>query len=254
MSETESTPKPSFLRRWMRRLGRVAIFLFALLLIARATHSFWLPPVVDGAAASGDLALVYRDLDLSVTGGRIDLWGVEVWPRDAMASGDEADAGPESGDTRTTPLARLAYLGVDVDVSALLTGTLRVHRVELDGVELALERDGHGEWNFERHLEAFVPAGGDDATTSTSSEDGADHDAEDSDGDTAATGGPQESREERCDELGELFRRFETARARGRKGIGGEVGRPSTIRRGGLGGQQHGSTEKSSAQDRLGKR
>lgn len=129
--------------RWTKR---IVLALVVLLLLVRVSHPLWLPPVLDRLVASRGLALEYRDLDLSVLGGRVDLSRVTLAPR------AEEDASPEVAPL--PPIAVVEYVGLDLDVSALFTGAIVVHRAVVDGVRLEVERDADGAWNFERYLAA----------------------------------------------------------------------------------------------------
>ncbi|MCP3916793.1 MAG: DUF748 domain-containing protein [bacterium] len=164
---------PSRWRLWRRRLLRIGLVLIALLVLIRVTIPLWLPPTLDRLVAGRGLALAYDDLDLSVAGGRLDLRGVRLSPRPEDEQQDDA---------RPLPLVGLEYLGFDLDVSALLTGTVRVHRVDVDGLRIEIERDASGRWNFEDHLPAAdsdEPAEADaESPTESSTREGAEEAAE----------------------------------------------------------------------------
>ena len=124
-------------RRW---LVRGFVVLAALALAVRIALPVALPFAIERIAAGYGLEAELDDADFVVLGGYASLRGLELRPEDAPADAD--------------PLLQASSLVVDVDVSALLTGTLRVHRVELDELELWVERDEAGVWNYERHLPA----------------------------------------------------------------------------------------------------
>ncbi|MFT7078403.1 MAG: hypothetical protein ACJA0P_004430, partial [Planctomycetota bacterium] len=134
--------------RWTKRISLVLI---VVLLIARASLGLWLPSVANRAAAPYQLHVAWDDLDLSVLGLSLDLVGLRVVPLpENELEGEERDKYLAT----QQPLARLDDLGLDADVSALLTGDLSVHRIEVGGLETWLARDADGTWNFERHLPA----------------------------------------------------------------------------------------------------
>ena len=135
--------------------------LLVLAVLARASMALWLPWAVERAGRSQGLALAYEDLDLALTGGALELWHLDVAldgaaasaragaaePAPARAEGT-APASAASGAREGQRLAHLEYLALDVDVSALFFGRLRVHRAEVDGLDVFLERDAAGVWNF----------------------------------------------------------------------------------------------------------
>ncbi|MEM8709866.1 MAG: DUF748 domain-containing protein, partial [Planctomycetota bacterium] len=181
MSSTadESAPsvpgsRPGVLRRFFSGLWRwtkrVAIVLAAVLLIGRATLGLWLPKVANAALKPMGLHVSWTDLDLSLLGLSLDLVGVRVvpLPEEGAAAANEPKA-LETYLATARPLARIDDLGLDADVSALLTGDLRVHRVEVGGVEAWIDRSAEGTWSFERHLPA--PAESADAADGESESD-----------------------------------------------------------------------------------
>lgn len=143
-SRTDS--RPGLLRRLLRLARRILLVVLVILVITRITMGLWLPPVARSAAKGAGVHVEWADLDLSLLGLSIDVTGLRVVP----LRGD--DGAERTGDelAAAQPLARLDDLGLDVDASALLTGTLRVHRVEASGLDLWLSRDGEGVWNVQR--------------------------------------------------------------------------------------------------------
>ena len=124
-------------RRWLVRIaGAMAVLLIAL----RIALPFAVPFALEKAAAAYGLDASLEDADFVVLGGYVSLRELELRPQDA----------PED----TPPLARTSSAVVDVDLSALFTGTLRIHRIEVDELEVWAERDEEGTWSFERHLPA----------------------------------------------------------------------------------------------------
>jgi hypothetical protein len=119
-------------------------------LVGRVTLGLWLPKLANRAVAPYDLHVSWDDFDLSVLGLSLDLVGVRVVPLPET----EGEGGPPTEEelAKIAPLARLDDLGLDADVSGLLTGDLRVHRVEVSGLEAWVSRDASGAWSYERHL------------------------------------------------------------------------------------------------------
>lgn len=136
------TAKRTGFRRVLRWIRNLVLGLIALLVIAVLTQSLWLPKLVGKLAADQGLDVRYDDLDLWPLGGALSLTGVQV--RELPPEGSD----PASADAQPL-LLRLDYLHADADISALLTGDLRVHRVEIDGVDAWLARDADGAWNFD---------------------------------------------------------------------------------------------------------
>lgn len=146
----EPARKPFWRRvRWMRLAKRVAIGTLVVLVLARILLPFVLPSIVSRVAKGQGLAVEYERMDLSVLTGHLELWNVHVRP---------LDEGPEEGsDPRTVDLSQLEFLNVDVDISALFTGTLRAHRVEIDGLDVYARRASlDAGWQWEG-LPAFQP-------------------------------------------------------------------------------------------------
>ena len=142
MTDIEMTPaaeKPR--RRW--RKTKIALTILVLLALgARFGGVAAVPGVLDGVVREHGYSAKIGELDLSVSTGQLDLWNLEL--RDLDASED------------SVPLVHLEYVTLDVDVSALASGELIVHRAELDGLDLHLERSSDGEWNFARLLDGLA--------------------------------------------------------------------------------------------------
>lgn len=149
MSVAEQAAPTAARGRWPRWLGRIALAGVALALLVRLALPLWLPPLLDDLVARHGLALEYDDLGLSVLDGRLDLRGVTLAGRPSADGAQDPAPGQ--------PLATLAHLGIDLDLSALLGGTLRAHRATLEGLELELERGTDGRWNFEAFLGTGEP-------------------------------------------------------------------------------------------------
>jgi hypothetical protein len=150
MSRAARTPEAAPPRRRPRRLWRwtrrIALAALVLLVAARIALPFVLPSIVDSVAAGFGLSARYEALELSILGGNLTLRRLQVAAR--PAEGGEAQAPADD------PYLELEYAHVDVDVSALFGGTVRLHRVEVDGLDLLLERSTDGGIRF---LEHFAP-------------------------------------------------------------------------------------------------
>ena len=117
-----------------RRWGRWAIALFALAVILRLALGWSLPSIIDQVAGAYGFRCEYDRLDLSLLGGDVELWHLRVSPADA-----EADA---------TPWLDTEYCRADLAVADLLFGRITVRRLEVDGLDVILERraDGSIKW------------------------------------------------------------------------------------------------------------
>jgi hypothetical protein len=139
-----AAPPAAAPKRQPRRLRRIAwrtlLALVALALVLRLALPFAVPVVLDRIAAAHGLTATYRDLELSILGGEVALYRLQVAAR------------PAEGEAPPPPYLDLEQAVVDVDMSALWTGTLHVHRVEVDGADLLLERDADGSWVLARHF------------------------------------------------------------------------------------------------------
>ncbi|MHC4375258.1 MAG: DUF748 domain-containing protein, partial [Planctomycetota bacterium] len=138
-----AAPKPRRLWRWTKRL---ALVLLLIAVVARFAVPPLLPKLLEGPLAERGLALDWERLDLSLFGGHLELQHVDLW------SGERSAGPPVDG----SGLAHVEFLLADVDVSALLRGKLRVHRLEIDGADLRVERDADGELDW---LQAFAGNG-----------------------------------------------------------------------------------------------
>lgn len=114
--------------RRLRRVGLIlVIVLVILLVIARLALPWVLPPVLSSYAEDLGFSLSWERLDLSALLLDLELAHVEIEPLDGVG-----------------PTAHLEYARVDVAILPLLLGDVRVRRVELDGVDLTLERAADG--------------------------------------------------------------------------------------------------------------
>ncbi|GJM22631.1 MAG: hypothetical protein DHS20C15_25460 [Planctomycetota bacterium] len=112
----ESKP-PRRRRRWLLIVILVAVLL-------RITLSLALPSVLQSVAESQGFNADFEGLDLTLFGADIELRHLELTPVD----GSEAWLHAE-------------YLRIDLSMLALFSGDVLVRRVELDGLDIDLERD-----------------------------------------------------------------------------------------------------------------
>jgi len=124
-------------RKAQRHWWRYGLGLVLLLGIARWSVKLWLPPAVKELGQRIGWEVTFDRMDVSFLGGQITLRGLTLAPHQ-----EASDAvAPE-------PLGEFDYAVLDVSVSKLLRGALRVHRAEIDGGRLNLQRDSSGRWNF----------------------------------------------------------------------------------------------------------
>ncbi len=112
--------------RWLR----VLLVLVALVLVVRIGAALALPSLLASWAESQDLQGRYERLDVSLLGGDLELWHLELAQPDGAVG------------------LHVEYVRADVSVLDLLTGDLVVRRLELDGIDAHLERDAAGSFHF----------------------------------------------------------------------------------------------------------
>lgn len=111
--------------RWRKRLIRVAL----VLLVLRGILALSLPSLLGGVAEGQGFEARWEDLDLSLLGADIELRHLELHPLESDAE---------------APWLHIEYLRADVELLALFTGDLLVRRVEVDGLDVELQRDAQG--------------------------------------------------------------------------------------------------------------
>ena len=116
------------LARWTRRLALIAI---ALVVTVRVALAFAITPILVNLAAG-------QGYDLRIGGFDATWLGLNLEFRDVRLS--------DASRPDATPLLEVDYLLVDADVSETLLGSPTIHRVEVDGVRVDLERDSEGRW------------------------------------------------------------------------------------------------------------
>ncbi len=132
-----SKPKREKIKRsWKQRLLRWSGYLLILVVIGRVVLSFAMPSILDAAVANMGMAVRYERLNLSLLSGSCELWHLYLHDKQA--------------DEEQEPLVHLEYAAIDLDTLALLTGNLVLRRVELDGVDVLLDRAADGSSNFSR--------------------------------------------------------------------------------------------------------
>ncbi|MEM7233009.1 MAG: hypothetical protein AAF517_12570, partial [Planctomycetota bacterium] len=118
-------------RSWRRRLLRFGVGLLIVLVILRFALVAALPSIVNSVLSEHGLVYSCERLSLSVLAGDIELWRAEI---------------REEG--KETPALSLEYVDADLSVLDLLTGSLVVHRAEVDGLDLAVSRNAEGKLFF----------------------------------------------------------------------------------------------------------
>lgn len=139
------SPAPKKRRRlwtWTKRLVLAAV---AVVIAGRIALPWVLPSILDAVASGYGLTARYESLDLSILGGEVQLRRLQVAARPPEEHTDEP---------LVDPYVDLEFAYVDVDVSALWSGTLRLQRVEIDGLDMRLERDADGHVPFLEHFAA----------------------------------------------------------------------------------------------------
>ena len=147
MSETASPPGPqpqgsgprSPARKWPRRLRRGAIALAVLVLVVRVAAVALAPSILDHVLRGVGLTCSVGRLEVSVLSGELEVAHVVVAPR----GGGE-------------PIVDLGYLRANVSPLALLAGRVVVRRLELDGLDVLVDREADGRFALERLAAAQV--------------------------------------------------------------------------------------------------
>lgn len=132
-------PRPR--RRWGRRLLLVLGALTLLVLVLRLVAWIAVPIALDLIAHRLGLDLQSREVSISLLGGEVELAGVRAVAR---------DGGPR--------VLEVDYVRGDLALWPLLRGDLVLERVELDGVDVTLDRGLHDEVELLRMIdEALRP-------------------------------------------------------------------------------------------------
>lgn len=132
-----------------RRALRIGVSLLILVVVFRISLIFLLPAVMNRVVHFYKLKYNYDRLELSLMGGNVGIWGLDVAPQ-------------EGGDS----IARADYVRARISPIALLTGKLEIWRLEADGVELWVDRDAQGQFpKLERFMAASSASGGTSASS-----------------------------------------------------------------------------------------
>ncbi|MEM7203844.1 MAG: DUF748 domain-containing protein [Planctomycetota bacterium] len=133
MSEAKTTdpatraPAP---RRWRRWLRRLLVLGLVLAIIIRIVLWLALPWLVAKVAPTLGIDASLERSQLSLLGGSVQLWNLDVRDPDAEAA--------------SPPLLHLEYAHVDLVTTALLWGEVRIRRAEIDGLDTHLVRTNDG--------------------------------------------------------------------------------------------------------------
>jgi hypothetical protein len=130
------------LRSILRWTWRVALVLVALVVLIRVTLPYLAPYFARKAGEPLGLDVRLDDLSLALLAGDIELRGLDVRPAEGQ------------GMATDRPLFAVEYLAIDVAVTDLLDGIVRVRHVDIDGVAASVERRADGSLALPRDLEA----------------------------------------------------------------------------------------------------
>jgi uncharacterized protein involved in outer membrane biogenesis len=151
--------------RWRARLRRWRWWIAALvvLLLVRAAVPEVLRRVAMSQASQALNADVeIDDIDLALWHGDVILEGVALRPRAAAAPAQPADGTAEGAPTAAAPLIAFQRLAVSLHYWPLVSKTIQVRDIELDGPRVALDRLPSGDLNLAAlipHREVAVAAG-----------------------------------------------------------------------------------------------
>ncbi|MFO0984624.1 MAG: DUF748 domain-containing protein [Planctomycetota bacterium] len=121
------TRAPEERRRW-RRLKVMLIAVAVLAVVVRIALGMALPRILDAIAQTYGLRCRYERLELSLLAGDVELWHLAVMPSDGGA-----------------PYLEQEYFRAHLSIGSLLLGKVVVRRLEVDGLDLDLERGQDGE-------------------------------------------------------------------------------------------------------------
>jgi hypothetical protein len=125
------------------------LVLLAITVALRVILAVALPSVLRKVAARYDLNCEYEHTELYLLSGNVGIWHLTLTPKSGGA----------------TPLLAADYLRGDVSPLNLLRGKLVVYHVEGDGIDLAIDRDEHGEIPILKQFLAASPASAQPART-----------------------------------------------------------------------------------------
>lgn len=160
-SKSPSTKKKAGrLRRWFRRFAYLVGLLVILAALLNLILLAALPSILESQAEGYGLSCTYDRLSFSIFTSDLELWHLEVAPLEPGQPSVEAghpaiDAGKKFVD--------LEYCRADLVVYQLLFGNLEVRRVEVDGMDLWIEREADGSFPLLSHFESDAPDQGETA-------------------------------------------------------------------------------------------
>jgi hypothetical protein len=137
------TPAPPRKRRWRRRLGWAAVTLLAIVVVARIAIVAALPSILDKVARTVGLTCSVERIEVAALAGELEVSHLVVSP-------------VEGGES----IVSLGWLRVDLGVASLLRGKLVLRRLEVDGLDLAIDRDADGVLALARRIENAGKAAG----------------------------------------------------------------------------------------------
>ena len=137
---TKAATKAQRPKKRFRKTRRLLGFVIVLALVLRVSLPLWLPQLIDRFAKDAGLVVRYDDLNLSLLGASVELWGLEI---DLLE--------PVEGEGAR--ILDLDYFAADVDSSALLMGEPILHRAEVGNLAVFLRRRADGTWQL---AEAFA--------------------------------------------------------------------------------------------------
>jgi len=147
--KTTAAPPKGRKGRRLKRFMKIAAWALVVLVVLRIALSVALPHIADKVAQGFDMTCSWEQLDLSILTGNIELWHLDA----RTAEGDE-------------PFAAMEYCRADVDLSALLWGRVVIRRVEVDGLDVMLNRNAAGAFEIAERFageETDDEAAGEDA-------------------------------------------------------------------------------------------
>ena len=133
---TTATDKPTgrftrirrFTWRWTKRLAVAGLVLG---LIVRLTMPIFMPAVISSALQSAGLGGNVRRVQFGFMTGRVELWDLTL----------------TSIEDESLPALRVQSVHADLSMGALLTGSLHIQRLEIDGVDVYARRESDGAWS-----------------------------------------------------------------------------------------------------------
>ncbi|MFC1764445.1 DUF748 domain-containing protein [Planctomycetota bacterium] len=129
IKNTDAKSRLPFLQRWWRRLLRIAIVFLVLFVILRIGVLTALPWFLERSLATRGFDGSYERLRVHLLAGDAELWHFEI-----RAQG--------SAET----LVHLEYCRAEISIWTLVRGNLVIPRIEVDGLDVNLQRRADGTW------------------------------------------------------------------------------------------------------------